>query len=101
MSIQELSEQEIIRRNSLQKLREMGIDPYPAAAYEVNATSAQIKKEFKDESTETWEVSLAGRIMSFRIMGKASFAEIQDHEGRIQIYVNRDEICPGEDKSTV
>lgn len=99
MSNPELSEQEIIRRNSLNKLRELGIDPYPAAEYEVNATSAQIKKEFSDDSEESREVSLAGRLMSFRIMGKASFAEIQDHEGRIQIYVNRDEICPVEDKS--
>ncbi len=99
MSNQELSEQEIIRRNSLNKLRELGIDPYPAAEYHVNATSAQIKNEFNDESKDEWEVSIAGRLMSFRIMGKASFAEIQDHEGRIQIYVNRDEICPGDDKS--
>ncbi|MEZ5103780.1 MAG: lysine--tRNA ligase [Draconibacterium sp.] len=99
MSNQELSEQEIIRRNSLNKLRELGIDPYPAAEYHVNATSAQIKNEFSDDSKDEWEVSIAGRLMSFRIMGKASFAEIQDHEGRIQIYVNRDEICPGDDKS--
>jgi len=99
MSNQELSEQEIIRRNSLNKLRELGIDPYPAAEYHVNATSAQIKNEFNDDSKDEWEVCIAGRLMSFRIMGKASFAEIQDHEGRIQIYVNRDEICPGDDKS--
>ncbi len=99
MSNHELSEQEIIRRNSLKKLRELGIDPYPAAEFKVNATSAQIKKEFKDDNKDIWEVSIAGRLMSFRIMGKASFAEIQDHEGRIQIYVNRDEICPGDDKT--
>ncbi|PIF05122.1 MAG: lysine--tRNA ligase [Draconibacterium sp.] len=99
MGIQELSEQEVIRRNSLQKLREMGIDPYPAAEYKINATSKEIKNNFTDDAKEPWDVSIAGRIMGFRIMGKASFAELQDHEGRIQIYVNRDDICPGEDKA--
>ncbi|GAB1450904.1 lysine--tRNA ligase [Draconibacterium sp.] len=99
MSIQELSEQEGIRRNSLQKMRELGIDPYPAAEYKINATSSEIKDNFSEEKKNFQDVVLAGRIMSFRIMGKASFAELQDHTGRIQIYVNRDEICPGEDKS--
>ena len=99
MSIQELSEQEGIRRNSLQKMRELGIDPYPAAEYKVNATSSEIKEKYSEEKKNFQEVILAGRIMSFRIMGKASFAELQDHTGRIQIYVNRDEICPGEDKT--
>ncbi|MBK6282267.1 MAG: lysine--tRNA ligase [Draconibacterium sp.] len=99
MSIQELSEQEGIRRNSLQKMRELGIDPYPAAEYKINATSTEIKENFNEEKKNYQEVVLAGRIMSFRIMGKASFAELQDHTGRIQIYVNRDEICPGEDKT--
>jgi lysyl-tRNA synthetase class 2 len=99
MSIQELSEQEGIRRNSLQKLRELGIDPYPAAEYKINATSNEIKQNFSPEKKNFQEVVLAGRIMSFRIMGKASFAELQDHTGRIQIYVNRDEICPGDDKT--
>ena len=99
MSIQELSEQEGIRRNSLQKMRELGIDPYPAAEYKINATSTEIKENFSPEKKNYQDVVLAGRIMSFRIMGKASFAELQDHTGRIQIYVNRDEICPGEDKS--
>ena len=99
MSIQELSEQEGIRRNSLQKMRELGIDPYPAAEYKVNATSSEIKEKYSEEKKNFQEVVLAGRIMSFRIMGKASFAELQDHTGRIQIYVNRDEICPGEDKT--
>ena len=94
----ELSEQEGIRRNSLQKMRELGIDPYPAAEYKINATSTEIKENFSEEKKNFQEVVLAGRIMSFRIMGKASFAELQDHTGRIQIYVNRDEICPGEDK---
>ncbi|HPE76796.1 MAG TPA: lysine--tRNA ligase [Draconibacterium sp.] len=99
MSIQELSEQEGIRRNSLHKMRELGIDPYPAAEYKINATSTEIKENYSDEKKNYQEVVLAGRIMSFRIMGKASFAELQDHTGRIQIYVNRDEICPGDDKT--
>ncbi|MCY1720423.1 lysine--tRNA ligase [Prolixibacteraceae bacterium Z1-6] len=99
MSHQELSEQEIIRRNSLQKMRELGIDPYPAAQYHVNTTSKQIKENYKEEEKNFQDVVIAGRIMSRRIMGKAAFAEIQDHEGRIQIYVNRDEICPGDDKT--
>ena len=99
MSNIELSEQEVIRRNSLQKLRDLGIDPYPAAEYVVNATSAEIKEKYSHEKNNYQNVSLAGRLMSFRIMGKASFAEIQDHEGKIQIYINRDEICPNEDKT--
>ena len=99
MSHQELSEQEIIRRNSLQKLRELGIDPYPAAQFETNITSKKIKNNFNEEENNFQDVVLAGRLMSRRIMGKASFAELQDHEGRIQIYVNRDEICVGEDKT--
>jgi len=98
MSIQELSEQEIIRRNSLQKLRELGIDPYPAAEYPINTSSAEIKGKYNAEENNFQDVVIAGRIMGFRIMGKAAFAELQDHTGRIQIYVNRDEICPGEDK---
>jgi len=98
MSIQELSEQEIIRRNSLQKLRELGIEPYPAAQYHVNTNTKEIKDNYKEEEKNFQDVVIAGRIMSRRIMGKAAFAELQDHEGRIQIYVNRDEICPGEDK---
>ena len=94
MSIQ-LSEQEIQRRQSLEKLRDLGIEPYPAALYPVDALSKDIKQHFEDQK----KVCIAGRIMSFRIMGKASFAEIQDSEGRIQIYINRDEICPTEDKT--
>ena len=93
----ELSEQEIVRRESLQKLRELGINPYPAELFDVNNNSVNIKKNYK-EGEET-EVVIAGRLMSRRVMGKASFAEIQDSEGRIQIYVNRDEICEGEDKT--
>ena len=99
MSNLELSEQEVIRRSSLIKLRELGIDPYPAAEYKVNATSTEIKKNFSVEKGNYKEVVLAGRLMSRRIMGKASFAELQDHQGRIQIYVNRDEICEGDDKT--
>lgn len=99
MSHLELSEQEIIRRNSLNRLRELGIEPYPAAEYEINATSSEIKEQFSEEANNFQEVKLAGRIMSRRIMGKASFAEIQDAKGRIQIYVNRDEVCPDDDKT--
>ncbi len=91
-----LSEQEIVRRESLEKLKDLGINPYPAEIYEVNFTSKKIKKHYKDG--QALEVVLAGRLMSRRVMGKASFAEIQDSEGKIQIYLNRDEICEGEDK---
>jgi lysyl-tRNA synthetase, class II len=91
---QELSEQEIQRRQTLHHLRDAGIDPYPAALYPVTDYSASIKNKFEEGK----QVCLAGRMMSQRIMGKASFAELQDSEGRIQVYFNRDEICPGEDK---
>ncbi len=94
----ELSEQETIRRNSLAALRQMGIEPYPAALYPVDANSADIRANFSDEAEELRDVCVAGRIMSRRIMGKASFVELQDSAGRIQVYVARDEICPGEDK---
>lgn len=97
MNILELSEQEVIRRKSLDEMRASGIEPYPAAAYEVNAYSEEIKSAFKDEAPRR-EVSVAGRIMSRRIMGKASFMELQDAEGRIQVYISRDDLCPGEDK---
>ena len=97
MNVLELSEQEIIRRNSLNELREMGIDPYPAAEYVTNAFSTDIKAEFKDED-EPRAVSVAGRIMSRRVMGKASFVELQDSKGRIQVYITRDDICPEENK---
>lgn len=93
----ELSEQEIIRRQSLNELRNAGIDPYPAALYNVNAYSIDVKNEFKDD-VEKRSVSIAGRIMSRRIMGKASFIELMDSKGRIQVYVTRDDLCPGEDK---
>ncbi len=94
----ELSEQEIFRRQSLEELRKLGIDPYPAALYEVNAYSKEIKENFSDEEQDKRYVSIAGRIMGRRIMGKASFVELQDSEGRIQVYVTRDDIAPGEDK---
>lgn len=91
----QLSEVEIIRREKLQQLRKLGIDPYPAALYSVSDTSKQIKENFEEGK----KVTVAGRLMSRRIQGKASFAELQDSEGRIQVYFNRDEICPGEDKT--
>jgi lysyl-tRNA synthetase class 2 len=91
----QLSEQEIIRREKLNTLRGLGINPYPADLYPVDTTSKQVKAEYVEDK----KVILAGRVMSTRIQGKASFAELQDSEGRIQIYVNRDEICPGEDKT--
>ena len=97
MNILELSEQEIGRRQSLQELRDMGIDPYPAAEFPTNAFSTDIRDDFSDDA-EPREVSMAGRLMSRRVMGKASFAELQDSKGRIQIYISRDDICPGEDK---
>ncbi|WP_209406277.1 lysine--tRNA ligase [Pseudozobellia sp. WGM2] len=91
----QLSEQELIRREKLNKLRAVGIDPYPAALYPVNTTS----KSAKEEYSEGKKVILSGRLMSRRIQGKASFAELQDSEGRIQVYFNRDEICPDDDKT--
>ena len=115
MNILELSEQEILRRNSLEQIRALGIDPYPAAEYKVTAFSTDIKDSFEaaekaaqesgkasgDAPSETGEktiVSIAGRIMSKRVMGKASFVELQDSKGRIQVYVTRDDICPDENK---
>ena len=92
-----LSEQELVRRESLQKLRDLGVDPYPAELFDVNKTSKQIKEKYVEG--EELNVVIAGRLMSRRIMGKASFAELQDSAGKIQIYVNRDEICATEDKS--
>ena len=97
MNLLDLSEQEIIRRGSLEEMRKMGIDPYPAAEYKVNAYTTEIKSSFKDEDAPR-QVSVAGRIMSRRIMGKASFIELQDSKGRIQVYITRDDICPDEDK---
>ena len=97
MNVLELSEQEIVRRNSLNELRAMGIEPYPAAEYVTNAFSTDIKEEFRDED-EPRKVSIAGRLMSRRVMGKASFIELQDSKGRIQVYITRDDICPEDNK---
>ena len=99
MNILELSEQEIVRRNSLNHLREMGIDAYPAEEFVVDAWSEEVKANFSDDEAEPRQVRMAGRVMSRRIMGKASFMELQDSKGRIQVYVNRDELCPDEDKT--
>ena len=107
MNILELSEQEIIRRQSLEELRNMGIEPYPAAEYPTDAFSTEIIENFQEPQTDEEgnvdkstlrRVSIAGRMMSQRIMGKAAFAEIQDSKGRIQVYVTRDDLCPGENK---
>ena len=98
MNILELSEQEIIRRNSLDEMRQRGIEPYPAAMWPVNAHADEIKANFSDEAEEKRGVVVAGRIMGRRIMGKAAFMEFQDSTGRIQIYLKRDELCPGDDK---
>ena len=96
MNVLELSEQEIVRRQSLQELRDMGIDPYPAAEYSTNAFSDEIKANFAEGEERT--VCIAGRMMSRRVMGKASFVELQDSKGRIQVYITRDDICPDENK---
>jgi len=98
MAIQELSEQETVRRRSLETLRERGIDPYPAAEFTVTGHTDEIKETFSDDLEPKRQVAIAGRIMSRRIMGKASFMELQDAFGRIQVYISRDDLCPGEDK---
>ena len=97
MNVLELSEQEILRRQSLDELRQMGINPYPAAEYPTNAFSTEIRESFSDDA-EPRQVCIAGRMMSRRVMGKASFAELQDSRGRIQVYITRDDLCPGENK---
>lgn len=97
MNLLELSEQELNRRQSLEELRKMGINPYPAAEYPVNAYSEEIKNNFDDNAAPR-TVCIAGRLMSRRVMGKASFAELQDSKGRIQVYITRDDICPSDDK---
>ena len=94
----QLSEQEVIRRENLEKIQALGVDPFPAEQYVVNALASDIKANFTPEEPNFQDVSLAGRIMMKRVMGKASFAELQDSSGRIQLYVSRDEICPGENK---
>src|SRR5687768_12499253 len=94
-----LSEQEIIRRQSKEELEKLGINPYPAELFEVNASSADILQNYDRNKLDYKSISIAGRIMSRRIMGNASFAELQDEKGRIQIYIRRDDLCPGEDKT--
>jgi lysyl-tRNA synthetase class 2 len=94
---QELNDQELFRRRSLETLREMGVNPYPAAEYPTNAFAAEVKETFQDDAPRR-EVVMAGRLMGRRIMGKASFAELKDSTGRIQLYISRDEICPDENK---
>ncbi len=94
-----LSEQEILRRESLKQLRELGINPYPAEAYEINAYAADINENYERDKTAYKNISIAGRLMTRRIMGSASFAELQDSTGRVQLYLKRDDLCPGEDKT--
>lgn len=94
-----LSEQELLRRNSLNQLRELGIDPYPAEAFEINANAADILANYERDKTAYKNISMAGRIMTRRIMGSASFVELQDSTGRIQVYLKRDDLCPDEDKT--
>ena len=95
----QLSEQEIQRRNTREELMKMGIDPYPAALFPVNVTADDITRNYEKRKTDYKNISIAGRIMNRRIMGSASFAEIQDSTGRIQIYLRRDDICPDDDKT--
>src|ERR1700691_1256218 len=95
----ELPEQERIRRQKVEDLRKMGIEPFPPELFEVNANASDILDNYERDKLNYKDISIAGRIMKFRIMGNAAFAELQDARGRIQIYVKRDEICPGEDKS--
>ena len=99
METREFNEQEQNRREAVEKMREMGIEPYPAQLYDVNVTSSQIKENYDPEKQNFSDISIAGRIMGRRMMGAAAFIELQDSEGRIQVYIKRDEICPGQDKS--
>ncbi|MCU0338861.1 MAG: OB-fold nucleic acid binding domain-containing protein, partial [Spirosomaceae bacterium] len=94
-----LSEQELLRRQKREQLMQMGIDPYPAELFPVNATAADILKNYENNKLDYKDISLAGRLMGFRIMGSASFAELQDSTGRVQLYFRRDDLCPGEDKT--
>ncbi len=95
----ELNEYQLLRRQKLEQLRAIGIDPYPPDLFEVNANAVDIKKNFENDKEAYSNISIAGRLMNFRVMGKASFASLQDSTGRIQLYINRDELCPGEDKT--
>ena len=98
MHYPEHSEQEEIRRSSLEEIKKLGINPYPPESFQISHKSTEIKAIFEQGETALQDITIAGRLMSRRIMGKASFAEIQDSDGRIQIYLNRDDLCPGEDK---
>lgn len=97
--MQQLSEQEIFRRKSLEEFRKLGINPYPAELYEVNASAQEILTNYERQKSDYRQISIAGRMMSRRVMGNASFAELQDETGRIQLYIRRDDLCPGEDKT--
>ena len=99
MELTDLNEQELNRRAALQELKDLGIDPYPAEKFPVNATSKEIKEGYDADKSNFNDISIAGRIMSRRIMGAASFVELQDEHGKIQVYIKRDEICEGEDKT--
>src|SRR5690554_3010484 len=94
-----LSEQELIRREDLIELTKLGIDAYTAESYDINATASDINKNFSEDNEKYKSISIAGRIMSRRVMGSASFIELQDATGRVQVYLNRDELCPTEDKT--
>src|SRR5258708_3460772 len=94
-----LSEQEITRRAKLEELKKAGIDPYPAEEFKVNASAADIKANFERDKLNYTDIHIAGRLMGIRDMGKAAFAELQDSSGRVQLYVKRDDLCKGEDKS--
>ena len=98
LQVEKYNEQEQVRRSSLKELIALGVNPYPAEEYKINNYSTKIKQEFSNNENKLQEVSIAGRLMTKRIMGKASFAELKDSKGRIQLYFNRDEICPNEDK---
>ena len=100
LDVEKYTEQEATRRSSLQKLKELGVNPYPAQEFKINTTSTELKNNFSTEKNNFQKIILAGRIMSRRIMGKASFFEIKDGHGKIQAYISRDEVCPGEDKTT-
>ena len=97
--VEKYTEQEEIRRGSLKKIKELGINPYPAEEYKINTNSQEIKEKHSEKTDVFSNVVIAGRIMGRRIMGKASFVELKDFSGRIQVYLNRDELCPGEDKT--
>ena len=94
-----LSEQELLRRQKREDLMKLGIDPYPAESFDVNVTAADIHKNYENDKLNYKNISIAGRLMSFRIMGSASFVELQDSTGRIQLYFRRDDLCPDEDKT--